>query len=255
MVEKTKLSVNVNKVALLRNSRHLGIPSVLRAASLCIAAGAEGITVHPRPDERHIRRSDVRELSALIRQHHPHIELNIEGNPLADGFLDLVFEVVPDQCTMVPDSPEQSTSDHGWNVLADREKLVPVLEKLRTAGIRSSLFLDPDVTQVAAAKEVGADRIELYTEPYASSYGKENAAAILEQYVATAKMALEHGLGVNAGHDLNLENLGKFLREVPAVLEVSIGHALIADALELGYATTVAAYQKVIREESVKTAG
>lgn len=244
-MEKTKLSVNINKVALLRNSRALGIPSVRKAAALCIAAGAAGITVHPRPDERHIRRSDVRELAADLA-HSSQVEFNIEGNPLSEGFLELVFEVRPAQCTLVPDAPGQSTSDHGWNVIADREKLIPILSRLREQGIRSSLFLDPDVSQVAAAREVGADRIELYTEPYASAAGTPAGREILKRYIATARLALEQGLGINAGHDLNLDNLETFLREVPGVEEVSIGHALVADALERGYAATVRAYLDVI---------
>ncbi|HEX5804727.1 MAG TPA: pyridoxine 5'-phosphate synthase [Macromonas sp.] len=241
----TALSVNINKVALVRNTRHLGIPSVTRAALLCLQAGAQGITVHPRPDERHIRRSDVFELAELMRAW-PDREFNIEGNPF-HNLLDIAQEVqargLPlHQLTFVPDSEGQFTSDHGWAFPQDAERLAPLVAQARALGVRVSLFMDPVPQQMAAAQAVGADRVELYTEPYAAAWGQATQTAELERYRAAAQAALDAGLGVNAGHDLNRDNLTTFLREVPGVSEVSIGHALIADALELGYAATVQAY-------------
>jgi pyridoxine 5-phosphate synthase len=243
----TKLSVNLNKVALLRNTRTLGIPSVLRAATISVEAGAHGITVHPRPDGRHIRAGDVRDLAGwLAAPERAGIEFNMEGNPFAPGFLDLVREARPTQCTMVPDAPEAFTSDHGWDLGKDGGRVAPVIADLRRQGIRVSLFMDPDLAQVERVPATGADRIELYTEPYARAFTEGKAEASLRQYAEAARKAGELGLGVNAGHDLNRENLGPFLRAVPGVLEVSIGHALIADALELGLATTVKEYLRVI---------
>jgi len=240
----TALSVNVNKVALLRNTRHLGIPSVVKAATLALEAGADGITVHPRPDERHIRAADVRELAALLRQW-PRAEYNIEGNPF-HNLMAFVRELRPQQCTFVPDSEGQFTSDHGWNLDADAERLRPLIAEAHSFGVRVSLFMDAETGGMALAKAVGADRVELYTEPYAAAFGCPQQAGELARFAAAARAAQQQGLGVNAGHDLNRDNLGAFLRAVPGVCEVSIGHALVADALELGLTETVRAYQRVI---------
>ncbi len=241
---RTALSVNVNKVALVRNTRHLGIPSVTRAALLCLQAGAQGITVHPRPDERHIRAQDVHELAELMKAW-PGREYNIEGNP-SQNLMDFIRQVRPHQATFVPDSEDQFTSDHGWSFPQDAERLQPLIAECRALGVRVSLFMDPVPEQMAQARAVGADRIELYTEPYAAAWGTGRQAAELERYRAAAQAALDAGLGVNAGHDLNRDNLAAFVRTVPGLLEVSIGHALISDALELGYAATVQAYQVCI---------
>src|SRR5690606_20921005 len=202
----TKLSVNLNKVALLRNQRDVGYPSVTRIAELVIAAGAHGITVHPRPDERHVRRADVYELAALLGRRHPGIELNIEGNP-TDEWLALVLDVKPDQATLVPDSPEQRTSDHGRDFDTDAARLRPIVARLGGAGVRVSLFVDPVVAAIGAARAVGADRIELYTEPYAAAHARGDHAEVLRAYVRCGEEAARLGLGVNAGHDLNLDNL------------------------------------------------
>ena len=241
---RTALSVNVNKVALVRNTRHLGIPSVTRAALLCLQAGAQGITVHPRPDERHIRAHDVHELDELMRAW-PDREYNIEGNP-SQNLMDFIRQVRPHQATFVPDSEDQFTSDHGWSFPQDAERLRPLIAECKQLGVRVSLFMDPVPAQMAQARAVGADRVELYTEPYAAAWGTGQQAVELERYRAAAQAALDAGLGVNAGHDLNRDNLAAFVRTVPGVLEVSIGHALIADALELGYSDTVRAYQGCI---------
>ena len=238
----TKLSVNVNKVALLRNSRNLGIPSVIEAAKICLEAGAAGITVHPRPDQRHIRPSDVYELTELLAG--IEAEFNIEGNPEPD-YMELVRNVKPDQCTLVPDSPDQLTSDHGWNLIRDGEKLKPIIQELKNLGCRVSLFMETDPEQIERAKEAGADRIELYTEPYARAFEAGQVDQTFDQYARAAAKAQEVGLGVNAGHDLNLDNLGKFCT-IPNILEVSIGHALIADALKMGLTNTVKAYLKIL---------
>jgi pyridoxine 5-phosphate synthase len=240
----TALSVNVNKVALVRNTRHLGIPSVTRAARMCLEAGAHGITVHPRPDGRHIREQDVFELWTLM-QDWPQREFNIEGNPF-HNLMDIVRQVRPHQATFVPDAEGQFTSDHGWNLPADADRLRPLVEECRALGVRVSLFMDPLPEAMALARALGADRVELYTEPYAASWGHAQQAGQLQRYREAALAALEAGLGVNAGHDLNRDNLGDFLRVVPGVAEVSIGHALIADALELGYAAAVADYLRCI---------
>ncbi len=237
---RTALSVNVNKVALVRNTRHLGIPSVTRAAQCCLEAGAQGITVHPRPDERHIRAHDVTELAELLRAW-PDREFNIEGNPF-HNLMDFIRQVRPQQATLVPDSEGQFTSDHGWNLAVDGERLRPLIEECRALGVRVSLFMDPLPDAMAAARALGADRVELYTEPYAAAWGTASQSTELERYRAAAQAALDAGLGVNAGHDLNRDNLSLFARTVPGLLEVSIGHALVADALELGYAATVRAY-------------
>ena len=241
---RTALSVNVNKVALVRNTRHLGIPSVARAALLCLQAGAQGITVHPRPDERHIRAADVHELAALLKDW-PDREFNIEGNP-SQNLMEFIRTVRPEQATFVPDSEDQFTSDHGWSFPQDAERLAPLIAECRSLGVRVSLFMDPVPEQMAAARAVGADRVELYTEPYAAAWGTPALAAQLSRYAAAAQAALDVGLGVNAGHDLNRDNLAAFVQGVPGLLEVSIGHALIADALELGYVATVQAYQRCI---------
>jgi pyridoxine 5-phosphate synthase len=240
----TALSVNVNKVALLRNTRHLGIPSVTRAATLCLEAGARGITVHPRPDERHIRASDVRELATLLRAW-PAAEYNLEGNPF-HNLLELVREVRPHQATFVPDAVDQLTSDHGWRFPEDAARLGPVIDEVRSLGVRVSLFMDPDAAAMPHVRALGADRIELYTESYARAHGTAAHATVLDRFAQAAAAARDCGLGVNAGHDLNLDNLGDFLRAVPHVAEVSIGHALIADALERGYGDTVRAYRRCI---------
>jgi pyridoxine 5-phosphate synthase len=240
----TRLSVNVNKVALLRNSRPLDIPSVEHIARLALDAGAQGITVHPRPDARHIRSSDVGVLLKLVRSRR--VEFNIEGNPFHQ-LLDVVRAAPPDQCTLVPDDPGAATSDHGWDLGRDRDRLRPVIAELKGMGVRVSLFMDADENAMAAAHAVGADRVELYTEPYARAFGTASQDAVLRRYHAAATAAMRSGLGVNAGHDLNRENLPLFVRRVPGVLEVSIGHALVADALEFGMAQTVRLYLDAIR--------
>jgi pyridoxine 5-phosphate synthase len=237
---RTALSVNLNKVALVRNTRQLGIPSVARAATLCLDAGAHGITVHPRPDARHIRANDVRELHALVASR-PGVEFNIEGNPF-HNLMDFVRELRPHQCTFVPDAEGQATSDHGWDLKADAGRLKPLIAQAKALGVRVSLFMDPAPQAMAAASAVGADRVELYTESYAVAFGTGRHEDVLRGFVEAARAAQAAGLGVNAGHDLNRENLTAFLRAVAGVLEVSIGHALISDALELGYPATVKAY-------------
>ena len=242
---RTALSVNVNKVALLRNTRHLDIPSVVRAAELCLQAGAQGITVHPRPDGRHIRAPDVFALAALLKEW-PGREYNIEGNP-SHNLMEFIRQVRPHQATFVPDSEDQFTSDHGWNFPQDAERLAPMIAECRQLGVRVSLFMDPLPEQMALAQAAGADRVELYTEPFAAAWGTAAQADQLESYRAAAQAALDAGLGVNAGHDLNRDNLAAFVRTVPGVLEVSIGHALIADALEMGYTATVHAYLGCIK--------
>ena len=245
-----KLSVNLNKVALVRNTRHLGIPSVTRAATLCLEAGAGGITVHPRPDARHIRPDDVVQLAQLL-QAWPDREFNVEGNPfhnLMDCVADLVARKLPvHQVTFVPDSEGQFTSDHGWNFPQDAERLTPLIAQAHALGLRVSLFMDAESDAMPAAKAVGADRVELYTEPYAAAWGTAGQEAQLQRFAAAARAALDVGLGVNAGHDLNRDNLAAFVRTVPDVAEVSIGHALIADALELGYTATVQTYLQCLR--------
>jgi pyridoxine 5-phosphate synthase len=241
----TKLSVNLNKVATLRNTRDVGVPSVVRCARIALDAGADGITIHPRPDQRHIRPSDVADLALIIRQY-PLAELNIEGNPF-HGLLEHALAFRPTQCTLVPDSEQQSTSDHGWDLTKDGERLRPILLHLRSLGVRTSLFMEADATVVTRAKQLGADRIELYTEPYAAAFARGDPAGALQACGAAAQTAQAEGLGVNAGHDLNLANLGPFLGGVPRVLEVSIGHALVADALEYGLAETVRRYLALTR--------
>ena len=240
----TRLSVNLNKIALLRNARSLGIPSVTRAATIALDAGAHGITVHPRPDARHIRIDDVRELAALLKKR-PGVEFNIEGNPF-EGLIEIAREVRPQQCTLVPDDPGAITSDHGWDIGRDGKRLKPLIAELKSLGIRVSLFMDPLPEAMAAVRDLGADRIELYTEPYAQAYGGANEQAAVMKYANAAEAAQSVGLGVNAGHDLNQQNLPRFLSTVPQVLEVSIGHALVADALEAGLTATVRGYLAAI---------
>ena len=252
------LSVNLNKVALLRNARPGHHPSVVDAARVAIAAGARGITVHPRPDQRHIRPEDVMALSALLRSDFPGIEFNIEGNPNAGpnpggypGFSELVTQAKPDQVTLVPDSDDQLTSDHGWDLSQKRPERARTIGLFQDLGARVSLFLDPEPALVDAAQAHGADRIELYTGPYAQAFwtqGIAGAQALLDQYVRTAQRAQELGVGVNAGHDLDQENLLPF-RRLPGLLEVSIGHALICDALASGFAETVARYVRILDTE------
>ncbi|HYH43296.1 MAG TPA: pyridoxine 5'-phosphate synthase [Burkholderiales bacterium] len=235
----TRLSVNLNKVALLRNQRTLGIPSVVGAARTALASGAHGITVHPRPDARHIRPDDVHELATLLLDY-PAVEYNIEGNPFENA-LDLVRAVRPHQFTMVPDDPGAVTSDHGWDLARDAARLAPVIAEVKALGVRVSLFMDAE-SDMAAAAAVGADRVELYTEPYAQAFGTAHEPQMTARFARAARAAAAAGLGVNAGHDLNQQNLPPFIAAVPGVLEVSIGHALIADALDAGLAATVRGY-------------
>jgi pyridoxine 5-phosphate synthase len=244
----THLSVNLNKIALVRNSRTLGIPSVTKAAKTCIAAGAYGITVHPRPDERHIRYSDVYELKPVVSE----VEFNIEGNPFTGRYMELMPEILPTQATLVPDMPGATTSDHGWDLSKENfKRLLPVIDELRKLGIRTSLFVDPVIETVEKAKQLGSDRIELYTEPFARAFiEKKNLEPLTAKYAAAAKKAAEIGLGVNAGHDLNLDNLTFFCKNVKPVMEVSIGHALISDAIDMGLSNAVKAYCKILKENS-----
>lgn len=235
----TKLSVNINKVATLRNARGGNNPDVLRTAIDCELFGAEGITVHPRPDERHIRYSDVRDIRPRITT-----ELNIEGNPI-ERYIDLVLEVKPTQVTLVPDADDQLTSNHGWDTLANRAFLTDVVGRFREAGIRTSIFVDADPAMVTGAKECGADRVELYTEPYAAGYEADREAAIAP-FVEAAEEARRQGLGLNAGHDLSLKNLHYFHRRIPWLDEVSIGHAIICDALYMGLRETIEKYKQCL---------
>lgn len=245
----TKLSVNLNKVALVRNTRHLGIPSMTRAAQLCLEAGAAGITLHPRPDARHVRLQDVFDIAAVLQQW-PGRELNIEGNPfhnLMDVAQALRDRGLPlHQVTFVPDSEGQFTSDHGWSLPQDCARLTPLVARAREWGVRVSLFMDAETMPMVHARSIGADRVELYTEPYAAAWPTRDRDVQLERFAAAALAARDAGLQVNAGHDLNRDNLGVFVQRVPGVLEVSIGHALIADALEMGYGATVRAYMNCL---------
>lgn len=254
----TRLSVNLNKVALLRNSRALGIPSVVRAGEIVLDAGARGLTVHPRPDERHIRPHDVFELAELLKSH-PGIEYNIEGNPF-ENLLDYARQVRPHQCTLVPDDPAQFTSDHGWDLTAASgvaARLKPIIAQMKSLNIRVSLFMDAAPQMMALAADAGADGVELYTEPYAKAYGTPQQQQVIAQYAAAAQAARAAGLLINAGHDLNRANLTPFLAGVKFVAEVSIGHALVADALESGLAATVRGYLAAIARGNArsKTAG
>jgi len=248
------LSVNLNKIALLRNSRDTSYPSVVEHALSCIEAGVKGITVHPRPDQRHIRVSDVEELATVLAGF-SEVEFNIEGNPFAQamksdraevsdypGFIDIVKANRPDQCTLVPDTNDQLTSDHGFDLHSDGERLTPIIQDLQQMGVRVSLFMDPIEDQIRLAKQIGADRIELYTEPYAVACKlNKDIESVYQRFHDAALLAREIGLGVNAGHDLNLDNLTRFSM-LPGLAEVSIGHALIVDAIKYGLQTTIAKY-------------
>ncbi|MCR9183848.1 MAG: pyridoxine 5'-phosphate synthase [Halieaceae bacterium] len=250
----TALSVNLNKIALIRNSRDTRNPDIPLHAQLCIDAGADGITVHPRPDQRHIRVQDCYDLAATLS-----VEFNIEGNPMTGprksdragvsdypGFMALVREIRPAQATLVPDGDNQLTSDHGFDLRRDGDRIAPLVAELKALGIRTSLFMDPEPAQMRLAAELGADRVELYTESYARAYAsRTDVDAVLQRYIRAAEAATEAGLGVNAGHDLDLHNLPAFSR-VPGLLEVSIGHALTVDALRLGLANAIAAYQRAL---------
>ncbi|WP_039913814.1 pyridoxine 5'-phosphate synthase [Cellvibrio mixtus] len=251
---KTALSVNLNKIALIRNSRAGNYPNVVTHGEICIKAGADGLTVHPRPDQRHIRPHDVYELSELVNGY-PDIEFNIEGNPYADsvgdfpGFIKLVKDVRPHQCTLVPDSNDQLTSDHGFDLKIAGEKLRPLIHELQDFGVRVSLFMDPDIEQISLAKAIGADRIELYTGPYAEHFKLQGEYfnQLFETYRTAAIHAQSIGIGLNAGHDLNLDNL-RYFRKVPELLEVSIGHALTVDAIAMGLVPAVQAYKQLCSE-------
>ncbi|MDO8273832.1 MAG: pyridoxine 5'-phosphate synthase [Gammaproteobacteria bacterium] len=235
----TILSVNVNKIALLRNSRGRNFPDVLYFVRRLIGLGVKGITVHPRQDERHVTRQDVVDITALLREF-PGVEFNIEGYPSPE-FMALIARVKPAQCTLVPDAPDQLTSDHGWDVRTNAALLREVLGELRALGVRSSLFLDPSVEAVEEVLEVAPDRIELYTEAYARAFGTAEESAVFESYRAAARRASELGIGLNAGHDLDLHNLARFL-QIPGILEVSIGHALVVESLEQGIDNVVRQY-------------
>ena len=258
----TALSVTLNKIALIRNSRDTDYPSVTAHAQICIDAGADGITVHPRPDQRHIRASDCYELAKMLA-----VEFNIEGNPFAPamkserasvgdypGFIELVQTIKPAQCTLVPDSNDQLTSDHGFDLTRSGDRLAPIIETLHSLGIRVSLFMDPDPEQIALARQVGADRVELYTGPYAQAYEQgDNLEEVFRRYYRAAEKTAEVGLGLNAGHDLNLHNLPRFAT-VPNLLEVSIGHALTVDAINMGLGNAVRAYQRCLGKEVAEPA-
>lgn len=238
----TQLSVNINKIALIRNSRGANVPNVLQVAHDCVAFGADGITVHPRPDERHIRYQDVRELDSALS-----VEFNVEGYP-SERFLQLMEEVKPDQCTLVPDPPGALTSNAGWDTAKHKHFLLDVINRLKSWGIRTSLFMETSLDPIAIAKEIGTDRIELYTEPYAQDYPKDKIAAVAP-YIRAAAFAHELGLGVNAGHDLNRENLAYLAEQLPVLDEVSIGHALVSDALYLGLEETIRQYQACLGKD------
>jgi pyridoxine 5-phosphate synthase len=240
-----KLSVNVNAIAYLRNRREVPWPSVEGLGRIALEAGAVGLTVHPRPDERHIRRGDVSVLRKLIRAEFPHAEFNIEGYPDA-RFLDLVEAEKPEQVTLVPDDPAQGTSDHGWDIAANREVLREVIARLREADMRVSLFVDPDPALPALAKEVGADRIEIYTGPYGGAMTPADLAREFDKVVATGQAAAAAGIGLNAGHDLTRANLPALVKALPNLAEVSIGHAIVADALTLGMAETIRQFRRAI---------
>jgi pyridoxine 5-phosphate synthase len=248
------LSVNLNKIALIRNSRDTTNPGIPLHAQMCIDAGADGITVHPRPDQRHIRVRDCFDLAAMLD-----VEFNIEGNPFTGprssesvdvddypGFMELVKEIRPSQCTLVPDGDGQLTSDHGFDLKRDGERIAPLVQALQALGIRTSLFMDPDPEQIRLAAQTGTDRIELYTESYARAFKLgENVDEVFQQFVRAAEVAADEGLGINAGHDLDLKNLPRFAT-ITGLLEVSIGHALTVDAIRMGLATTVTAYQHAL---------
>ncbi|QQE10773.1 pyridoxine 5'-phosphate synthase [Planctomycetota bacterium] len=239
----TKLSVNVNKVAHLRNTRHMEVPSVTWAACVSLDAGAVGVTVHPRPDERHIREYDVHAIHEVLQEpKYQGREYNIEGNPFEGKYIELIKAVQPTQCTLVPDDPNAFTSNAGWKVSQNRDRLTDIIATLKQHCQRVSLFIDDDPTEIALAAEVGADRVELYTEPYAAAWGTDKLQTITDSFVKAAEVAKNAGLGLNAGHDLNLDNLGHLIQHIPWLDEVSIGHALVADALRLGMENAVKAY-------------
>jgi len=251
---QTDLSVNLNKIALIRNSRDTSYPSVTQHAQICIDAGADGITVHPRPDQRHIRVDDCYDLAEMLS-----VEFNIEGNPLAPamksertgvsdypGFLDLVKDIKPAQCTLVPDNNQQLTSDHGFDLTQSGDQLAPIIQELQKLGIRVSLFMDADLEQIELAQQIGADRIELYTGPYADAVNNNHQVeTVFQQFYQAAEKAQALGIGLNAGHDLNLTNLTRFAT-IPQLLEVSIGHALTVDAINMGLTEAVKAYQRCL---------
>lgn len=255
-MKKTALSINLNKIALIRNSRDTDYPSITQHAQRCIDAGADGITVHPRPDQRHIRASDCYALAKMLTS-----EFNIEGNPFAPamksaragvadypGFMQIVRDIKPAQCTLVPDNNDQLTSDHGFDLHKSAATLAPVIEELKDLKIRVSLFMDPDIEQLRLAKQIGADRVELYTGPYAEAFAnRENLEETFQVFYHAAEAAAKLGLGLNAGHDLNLHNLEKFAT-VPKLLEVSIGHAFIVDSIEMGLSQAVKAYQACLEK-------
>lgn len=255
---KAALSINVNKIALLRNSREGNYPNVLDHAKQCLLAGADGITVHPRPDQRHIRVHDCRDIANFLREEYPAIEFNIEGNPFAKpmqsnrkeiedypGFMAIVAENRPAQCTLVPDNNQQLTSDHGFDLRVDGDRLLPIIQELKKLNCRVSLFMDPDAEQIRLARQVGADRVELYTGPYAASFHTSERDAVFQTYAKAAEVALEEGLGLNAGHDLNLDNLPLF-STIGNLEEVSIGHAFTVDCLHYGLTDTVKRYQEAL---------
>lgn len=244
--DHVRLSVNINKVALIRNSRGGGMPDLIKVARDCEAFGAEGITIHPRPDQRHIRYADIGPLKAIVKT-----ELNIEGNP-TDEFLSHVLEHQPHQCTLVPDSPAALTSDQGWDTIRESSLLTEVIKELKGKGIRVSLFVNADPRMVEGAAAVGADRVEFYTGPYAAGYASHPAEAI-EPHIKAAEMANRLGIGINAGHDLNLLNLRYYACMIPHLLEVSIGHALISDALYYGLANVIGMYRHQLRPQEAKS--
>lgn len=238
----TKLSVNINKLATLRNSRGGNNPDLIKAAKDIERFGCDGITVHPRPDERHIRYADVYELKKIVTT-----EFNIEGNCTEQSFVDLVLANKPTQVTLVPDGHHQLTSNHGWNTIEMKDYLKEMIALFKNAGIRTSIFVDPVIAMIVGAKETGTDRIELYTEAYAAGYSNGNKETAIEPYIAAAQKANELGLGINAGHDLDLHNLKYFADNIPGLLEVSIGHALICDAIYLGLENTVQLYKRQLQ--------
>lgn len=253
----TALSINLNKIALIRNSREGNYPCIIEHTAACLAAGADGITVHPRPDQRHIRAEDCYAIADYLAQNHPSVEFNIEGNPFAapmpsqhswvsdyPGFMPLVKAIRPAQCTLVPDSNQQLTSDHGFDLLQDNTELENIIAELKSHNIRVSLFMDPIAKQIEQAKNIGADRIEFYTGPYAAAFKQQDESfeALFQQYVDAAKLAKELGLGLNAGHDLNLDNLSHF-SQIESLLEVSIGHAFTVDCIAMGLTAATKAYQ------------
>lgn len=248
----TNLSINLNKVGLIRNSREGNYPDILEHAKICIENGADGITIHPRPDQRHIRPDDVRQLAKLIRSS-AEIELNVEGNPFAKaeqgypGFMELVEDTKPDQCTLVPDSNDQLTSDHGFDIKSYANDLAPIISRLKDLDVRVSLFMDPDIEQIKLAAELEIDRIELYTGPYAAAWGSESLEPIFLCHQRASSLCKSLGIGVNAGHDLNLKNLHRFA-SIENLLEVSIGHAFIVDSISMGMASAVKAYKKLLNQ-------